>query len=722
MIRSGLALLSLLFACVPARAADVPTADASRVYGSWRSSRIGGGGWVQHVANTPADANRFYAYVDMAGVYRSDDGAKTWRMMHAGLPASYGGYEIRGILTDPRNADQLLVAIGNNDWAKHRFGLYKSVDGGVTYREVLDALFVGNGVPHRDAGFILARHPQQPDVVLVGTFGEGVYRSEDSGDTWTDAGLKDLMVTDVRFDSTDGNRVWLCAQPWTGKVDRKPKTLQGGFYFSKDGGRSWERVSEESPTEVVQDSAKPDTLVGIFGNSELRRSDDAGRTWTGFSEGLPVEPDKSSNKMGVLTRSTFRVLAAGPDFFITGNRVGDVFRRDRNDAEWREVKYQRIEAGDWWGNTGDKPGWVHFGKAFGSLWIDPADPKHWMRTDWFAIWATRDAGNTWTYACEGFEQTVPLKIMSSPDDSRIVHLVMADNGYFRSDDGGRSFQKVDKGQISAQLRDVVVSPASPSRVYTIGAALATSGEWVCNQLFVSDDAGVHWQPAAMKGLTGPETRRCVSVAVDPADASRMFLALAGPNRPGEGGPYVSTDAGENFTWMGQGLPEGKPLFRHAFWSTGTELAATTEGRLLATSRLEKGVYSWDPKKNSWSNVTPPGGGYPIHISADPTTPGRILVSFDGKGLFLSEDEGVSWTQTFKGPAQQHAFDPKNPGIVAAMAMPPDAGALLSRDGGKTWTPLDPSLPMRLGLTFAFSDGRLLVGTHGAGVFEYLSKP
>ena len=718
MKRIACVLLALLSTVACAWAADLPD---GRMYGPWRSSRIGGGGWVQQVANSPANPRRFYAYVDMAGIYRSDDNGEHWRMMLGGLPPGYGGYEIRGLLVDPRDADRILAAVGHHDIPQHRFGLYLSTDGGVTYTCVLDTLFVGNGVPHRDAGSILARHPQQPDVLLAGSFGEGLWRSEDNGKTWSNCGLKDLMFTDLRFDAADGNHVWACAQPWSGKVARQPRTLAGGFYESRDGGVSWAQVDEGSPTEIVQDSQDSQLLLGIFKNLEIRRSLDGGHSWEAFSQGLPVDLTKTP---GPISTYTFTVLAAGPDFFLTGNRRGEIYRINRGETTWRRVERQAVDGKDWWGNPGHKPGWSHFGRAFGTLWIDPSDAAHWKRTDWYNIWTSHDSGANWEITNEGFEQTVVFKLEPNPADPRMVHLVMADNGYFRSDDGGKSFRRVDNGKLSSQLRDIVMSPASASRVYTVGASLNTAGEWVCNQLFVSSDAGMNWTPSPMRGIPDPTTHRCVSVAVDPADAERVWLGVSGPVKPGEGGPYLSTDGGQSFVWMGAGLPAEAEFFRTAFWSSGTELVALPGGKVLALSHAPaaRGLYTWNPETQAWKQNKLPVEGAPVCFSADPKTPGRILLSMEGKGLFLSEDGGESWVCTFAKGVEQQAFDPVNTGVVAAMATGSDPGAIISHDGGRTWVMLDQKLPMRLGLTFAFANGRLLVGTHGAGVFELIAQP
>lgn len=715
------AMALVMFCSATAMAAEPAFRDDGRMYGPWHSARIGGGGWAQQVVSCPSDPNRLYVYVDMAGVYRSDDAGQHWRMMHAGLPGRDGGYEIRGLDVDPRDADRILIAVGNR-WS-FRCGLMLSRDGGHTYTRVLEAQFAGNGVPHRDAGYILARHPKQPDVIVAGSYGDGVYRSTDNGQTWQDCGIKDYMVTDIRFDASTGNRVWLSAQPWSGKVIRTERKLLGGFFESSDAGATWKKLSDESPTEVVQDSSDPNHLLGIFGNTEVRHSKDGGQTWSSYSDGLPVNQAQSN---ATLSPSRFTVLAAGPGFFLTGNRPGEIFRLNHGQTTWQIIKPEKVNGGDWWANDGNRPGWVHFGKAFGSIWIDPRNANHWMRTDWFAIWETLDAGAHWQLRIDGYEPDVVFQIAPQPGNNQIVHLVMSDNGYFRSADGGRRFTKVDQGGIPSQTRDLVVSEATPNQVYVIGTMPHVAGEWLCNQLYVSVDAGIHWRATAMKGIPDRKQHDTTSVALDPADASHVYLTVSGEIGPNRGGVYYSADNGENFSWIGEGLPAAKTFFRSGFWSSGgRELIFTSDGRLLAMSKSANALYAWDSAAQKWNAMSMPDSGRILGLAVDPTTPGRMIASLEGKGLYLSEKGGEagSWVRTSsEKPGIHVAFDPQHSGVVAAVTTEHNTGVLLSRDGGRTWRLLDQQLPLRMDdLNPAFVDGRLFVATHGAGAFEYMGE-
>lgn len=263
-----------------AQSSPVPPAQ----YGPWRSCRIGGGGYAQNVVLCPSDPKRCYAYIDVGGLYRSDDGGQTWRMLHGNLPARETNYQVRGLVVDPRNADIVLIATGSQ-WADQPEGLYRSTDGGTNWKKTLNAYYMGNG-DDRWAGLLLARDPKQPDVIVAASENTGVFRSTDNGLTWNKRGLEGLHPTDLKFDTTNPKRLWLCALPYHGWFGGKMTTLTGGFFRSDDGGTTWKKLADAGPSEVLPDPMIVSRLYGIV-NNRVQLSSDAGATWTDASSGCP---------------------------------------------------------------------------------------------------------------------------------------------------------------------------------------------------------------------------------------------------------------------------------------------------------------------------------------------------------------------------------------------------------------------------------------------------
>src|ERR1700683_4624607 len=120
-------------------------------------------------------------------------------------------------------------------------GVWKSVNGGTTYKPVFDKQ------PVQSIGAVTI-DPKNPKVVWVGTgeswtrnsvsIGDGVYKSSDGGDNWTNMGLKDSeRISRILVDPTDANTVYVAVpgKLWSDSDDR-------GLYKTTDGGKTWAKI------------------------------------------------------------------------------------------------------------------------------------------------------------------------------------------------------------------------------------------------------------------------------------------------------------------------------------------------------------------------------------------------------------------------------------------------------------------------------------------------
>ena len=219
------------------------------------------------------------------GVYKSTDGGQTWR--NIGLRNSR---QISRIVVDPRNADVVYVgALGHAYGPNDTRGAFKSSDGGATWTRVLDK---GPNVGVSD----LALAAATPNILFAGTWnthrppwstyaplqgpGGGLYRTTDSGATWTQLTGKGLPDGDwgrvgVAL-SPDGKRVYAL-------IDAGKKS---GLYRSDDGGDSWTLANSDSRLTsrawyfmgITIDPNNPDVIY--MPNVALYRSEDGGKTIT----------------------------------------------------------------------------------------------------------------------------------------------------------------------------------------------------------------------------------------------------------------------------------------------------------------------------------------------------------------------------------------------------------------------------------------------------------
>jgi len=215
------------------------------------------------------------------GVYKSIDGGKSWKNM--GLKESR---QIGKIVIDPRNSNNIFVAAEGSVWGPGgERGLYKSIDGGKTWKKVLD-ISEHTGVNN------LIYDPRNPDVMYATSeqrrrhvftkIGGGpesaVYKSEDAGETWEKImnGLPKVDIGGMGIDISPAN-------PDIIYIIMEAAEKAGGFFRSTNRGASWEKMSSYTSSgqyfnEIVCDPKNTDKIYSLEVVSKL--STDAGKTWT----------------------------------------------------------------------------------------------------------------------------------------------------------------------------------------------------------------------------------------------------------------------------------------------------------------------------------------------------------------------------------------------------------------------------------------------------------
>jgi hypothetical protein len=230
----------------------------------------GGGGLCLHtVLVDPARRGRLTVATSTGGVYRTDDGGRSWQVKNRGVRAEFlpdpypeFGQCVHKIAQHPNRPDRLYL---QNHW-----GLYRSDDGGDSWKDV------AHGVPS-DFGFVLGVHPRDPDTAFIlplhsdgfRCVPEGklrVYRTKNAGASWTplSSGLpqKDAFETVVRdamaVDRLDPAGVYF-------------GTRSGKLFGSRNEGRTWELLRQGLPPIVCVKAAVLDTLPRVSAAKKARR-------------------------------------------------------------------------------------------------------------------------------------------------------------------------------------------------------------------------------------------------------------------------------------------------------------------------------------------------------------------------------------------------------------------------------------------------------------------
>lgn len=220
------------------------------------------------------------------GMYKSVDGGRTWS--HIGLRDSQ---QIGRILVDPRNPNLVYVAaLGHAYAANAERGVYRSSDGGLNWTKVLnkgpeigaiDLAFESDNSRVIYAAMWNSRRPPWSQYGPIEGPGSGLYRSTDGGDNWTQLAGNGLPQGDWRrvgiatARSTRGRRVYAL-------IDAKDG---GGLYRSDDSGRTWSRVGADPRItnrawyfgSITVDPKNPDIVY--VPNISVYRSTDGGKNF-----------------------------------------------------------------------------------------------------------------------------------------------------------------------------------------------------------------------------------------------------------------------------------------------------------------------------------------------------------------------------------------------------------------------------------------------------------
>ena len=257
-------------------------------------------------------------------------------------PAYMSG-RISDIAVDQNNPSTWYTAVASG-------GIWKTVNAGTTWTAIFDKQAVYS------TGDVTI-DPGNSNIIWVGTgennggrhisFGDGVYKSLDGGQTWKNMGLKKSeRISDIIIHPTDSNTVWVSAQGplWTSGGER-------GLYKTTDGGESWKQVLKPEDkwtgvTSLLLDPRNPDKIyaatwsrqrtvaayVGTGPGAGIQTSDDGGETWRELKTGLP---EGNMGKIGMtISPTNADVLYATIE---TDNRKGGFYRSANRGEGWSKM-------------------------------------------------------------------------------------------------------------------------------------------------------------------------------------------------------------------------------------------------------------------------------------------------------------------------------------------------------------------------------------------------
>jgi photosystem II stability/assembly factor-like uncharacterized protein len=531
-------------------------------------------------------------------------------------------------------------------------GVWKSVNGGTTFKPVFDRQ------PVQSIGAI-AIDPTNPKVVWVGTgeawtrnsvsIGDGVYKSVDGGENWTNVGLPaSERVAKILVDPTAPNTVYVCVPGalWSDSDDR-------GVYKTTDGGKTWTKILRGANAStgcslMSMDPTAPKTIYA--GMWDFRR-----RGWT------------------------FRSGGDGP----TAPSGSGLFKSTDGGATWTELNAQSATGlpAKPWGRVAvavapSKPQVVY---AF----IEAVPPKN-------ALYRSDDAGRTWR-ALDRSQNMIwrPFYFANLIVDPKNENRIYKPDGpLIVSTDGGASFSNI-SGGAHGDFHDVWIDPANTDHLITGD----DGGLWY------SYDAGNKWWKADNLPVS-----QFYHVSVDMDRPYHVYGGLQDNSSwvgeseyPGgiTSSRWENMYGGDGF-WMF--VDPTDPDYLYAEYQGG-EIARVNRRTLESRNIKPLPRYGEKALRYNWNT--------PIHLS--PTQRGTLYLG--AQFLFRSRDFGQTWERvspdlTSNDPAKQKqeqsggvtvdnssaemhttiyaiAESPRNASVVWAGT--DDGNLQVTRDGGKTWT-------------------------------------
>jgi photosystem II stability/assembly factor-like uncharacterized protein len=493
------------------------------------------------------------------GVYRSNDGGKTWRYL--GLAETR---QISRIRIHPKNPDVVYVAALGHVWAPNpERGLYRSTDGGATWKKVL--------FRNDSTGLIdLVMDPSDPAVLYAafwqagrtpwqlvsGGKGSGIFKSSDGGGTWKELtrnpGLPRGLLGNIGLAISRAKpaRVWAIVE-----------ADSGGVFVSDDGGDRWRRVNDERKlrqrawyySRIYADPR--DTNTVYVSNVRLQKSTDGGRTFKavrsphGDSHDLWIAPDDpermiEGNDGGAnVTRNggmtwTPQAFATAQFYHVTTTNHFPYkvcgAQQDNTTVCGPSRAEGGITPGDWvdagGGESGyvvprpDRPDVVYAG-SYGGL-LTRKDTRTGLARS-IDPWPLNPMGHSAGDLKYRFQWTYPILV--SPNDPKTLYV--GANVVFRSRDEGEHWDVISPdltrhdpktlGPSGGPITKDQTSVEYYGTIFTIAESPKESGVlWTGSDdglVFVSRDGGKSWNNVTPKDL---------------APFSRISLIEASPHRPG----------------------------------------------------------------------------------------------------------------------------------------------------------------------------------------------
>jgi len=694
------------------------------------------GGRIETIDCPPGYSTTIYVGVGSGNIWKTINNGTTWEPIFE----NEFTFTIGDIAISKSNPDVIWVGTGENLMARSSFagmGVFKSPDGGKTWQNM------GLQDTHHIGRIVV--DSQNPDIVYMAALGHnytfnqerGLFKTSDGGKTWSKSLYisEKVGVVDVAIDPSDNNILYAAAWERDRKAWNNVVCGEGsGVYRTTDAGMSWKKLSKGLPSGkyigrigLDVSVSNPKVVYAIVDNQ------------------TPVPVPKGKEKEQGKT--------------IVG---GEVYRSDDRGDTWRKVNQDDFQAGINYsfGDIRVSPeneniiyvlgvnlvmstdGGKTYKKLGGTvvhlyphptrtlhldqhdLWIDPLNPERLILGNDGGLFLSNDKGKTWLHLNNlpigefyaiSVDMGSPFKIYGGTQDNAALC--------------GPSSQALEEG-IEDHWKNVwidlwgggdsyftLVDPTNPDVIYYE----QQFGE--LNRKDMKTGLAKFIQPKAKEGEPALRYNWMTPYIISPHNP---FTIYYGANKM-----FKSLNRGDNWTCISPDLTTnpGKKKQGNVPYGTITTISESPlKAGLIYIGTDDGNVYVTQNDGVSWTKINQGlASKWVSRVVSSSHELGRIYVSLTGYReddfetyLYVSNDFGNTWQPISSNlPAESVNVireDPKNKNILYIGT--DQGGVYVSLDSGKTWISLCNNLPTAAVHDIAVHprEGELVIGTHGRSVF------
>ncbi|MEJ2204354.1 MAG: hypothetical protein P8170_09605 [Gemmatimonadota bacterium] len=607
----------------------------------WRSiGPVGQGGRVDDIAVHPTDPRVFYVGFATGGLWKTVNNGTTFEPVFD----TYETHSVGDIAIAPSNPSVIYVGTGeanNRQSSSFGAGVYRSTDGGQT--------FAFAGLRETQSIARMRVHPQDPNTVWVAANGHlfgpnperGIFKTTDGGATWAhvlrvdeNTGATDLVLDPSNpmklFAATYERRRTACC--FVGGGDGS------GIWTSDDGGESWTRLEGNGLPRgtmgriaLATTPADPNVVyaqIEVATDREEGLSEEDQEEWERLQDADSLPPDPQYN-------GVWRSTDKGATWDFRSNENGrpmyfSQIRVSHQDADLVFTVDQRVQKSLDGGVT-----WETY-RSFGhvdqhALWIDPTDHDHVMIGNDGSVDVTYDQGETW----ESLRTwAVGQPYHASVDMRRPYHVCtgLQDNGSWCGPSSVRSGEILPQDWYRVGGGDgfyTQIDPTDPTIIFSE----SQNGNIRRINLATGEQNGVRPRTAGRQGPSNirPEPPEDMEIRWN---WNTPFLLSPHNSRTilaGGNRLFISRDQGETWT-MTEDLTKNVNRDEIRILGSRNDLPRCNQ----ISSRGQECILSRNDGVSDWSTITT--------IAESPLVPGLLWVGTDDGNIQLSRDGGATWRE------------------------------------------------------------------------------